>query len=104
VSYTPWKELERRHAKRMNGERLWRPDFGDSIPDGQSATDAWDCKCYLRHAAVTMFAEAEKKYREYTGKRRFHLVLFSRERRGAGDFVLLRADDFTDLLKKAGEL
>jgi hypothetical protein len=104
MSYSAWKELERRHAKRMGGERLWRPDYGDSIPDGQCATDAWDCKAYMKHAAVTMFVEAERKYREFTGYRRFHLTLFARDHRGSGDFVLLRADDFTALLRKAGEL
>lgn len=104
MSYTPWKQLERRHAARMKGKRLWRPDYSESIPDGESVTDAWDCKCYARHASVGMFVDAEKKYRDYTGKRRFHLVLFDRSRPRAGDFVLLRGDDFTALLVKAGEL
>jgi len=94
----PWKDLERRHAKRMRGERLWRPDFGDSMPDGQSDTDTWDAKCYARHAAVSLFVTAEKKYRTFTRGRRFHLVLFSRDRKAAGDFVLLRAADYADLL------
>ncbi len=100
----PWKDLERRHSKRMNGERLWRPDFSDSIPDGQSATDTWDTKCYARHAAVTLFVAAEAKYRAFTNGRRFHLVLFSRERPKAGDFVLLRAQDYADLLDKERRL
>lgn len=96
--YKAWKALERRHAKRMKGKRLWRPDFGDSIPDGESETDCWDAKAYARHSVISKFLEAEEKYRAFTGDRRFHLVLFSRDRPRAGDFVLLRAADFVDLV------
>lgn len=101
---TAWKNMERRVAKALGGVRLWRPDFGDSIPDGESVFEAWDTKCYQRHAAVTLYVEAEKKYRAYTGTRRFLLVLFSRERRGSGDFVLMKMDDYLTLRTKAGEL
>lgn len=100
MSYAPWKALERRHAKRMKGERLWRPDFGESAPDGQTDKDVWDCKAYQRHSAITLFVEAERKYRKWAGGRRFHLCLFARENRGAGDFVVLRAKDFEQLLAK----
>jgi hypothetical protein len=103
MTYKPWKALERRHAKRMKGNRLWRPDFSESIPDGECATDAWDCKAYQRHAVVSMFVLAEKKYREYTAGRRFHLCLYSRDHPRAGDFILIRADDFDDLRLRAGE-
>lgn len=78
----------------MKGKRLWRPDFGDSIPDGESATETWDAKAYARHSVVSMFLEADAKYRAFTGSRRFHLVLFSRDRPKSGDFVVLRADDY----------
>ena len=104
MSHAAWKDLERRHAKRMGGVRLWRPDFSDSAPDGESDTDTWDTKCYARFSVITLFRECEKKYREHAAGRRFTLVLFSREHRGAGDFVLLKADDFSDLLAKEREL
>lgn len=100
----PWKQLERRTAKNLAGIRLWRPDFGDSIPDGESETHAWDCKCYASFAAVTQFIHAEKLYRKYTKGRRFILVLFARKHVSQGDFVLLRMRDYTNLLVKAGEL
>lgn len=88
----------------MKGVRLWRPDYGDSAPDGESASDVWDCKAYNRHAAVSMFLACEAKYKQFAQGRRFHLCLFAREHRGAGDFVVLRASDFRDLLVRAGEL
>lgn len=92
--HQPWKDLERRFAKLMKGKRLWRPDFSESIPDGESDTHTWDVKCYARHAVVSMFVENERKYRGYTGSRRFVLGLFSRDRRGAGDFVVVRASHY----------
>lgn len=92
--YSAWKALERRHAKRMRGERLWRPDFGDSAPDGESDTDIWDTKAYARFSIISLFVECEKKYREWAPGKRFHLCLFSRDRVRAGDFVLLRADEY----------
>lgn len=92
--YSAWKTMERRFAKLMRGERLWRPDYGDSIPDGENETHTWDTKAYQRHAAVTLFVQNEKKYREYTGKRRFVLALFARNYRSQGDFVLVRAKDY----------
>lgn len=90
----PWKALERRHAKRMRGDRIWRQDFSEVAPDGENEFETWDAKCYQRHAAISLFADAEKKYRAYSAGRRFHLVLFARTRKGAGDFVLLRAKDY----------
>lgn len=101
MSYEPWKELERRHAKRMGGTRLWRPDFSDSQPDGENETEVWDCKCYSRFSVITLFLRAATKYRKYADGRRFHLCLFSRHNRGAGDFVLLRADDYAALVRAA---
>ena len=98
ASYSPWKALERRHAKRMKGVRLWRPDFGDTAPDGENGTDVWDCKAYERHAVITLFLRAEAKYRAWADGRRFHLALFSRKNGKAGDFVVLRAKDFEALL------
>ena len=83
---------------------MWRPDYGDSAPDGQSETDVWDCKAYQTHAAISHYVNAFNKYKEWAGDRRFHLALFSVTRRGAGDFVLLKADDFQDLLDKEREL
>lgn len=94
----PWKALERRHARRMRGARIWRQDFGEVKPDGASQDEAWDCKCYARFSVVEMFVRAEKKYRTFTGDRRFHLCLFSREHPRAGDFVLLRAADYVELV------
>lgn len=101
AKYSPWKQLERRHAKRMGGERLWRPDFGDSIPDGQTLEDVWDAKAYTKFRIHTIFSECERKYREFTGSRRFHLVLFSREHPRVGDLVVLRADDYAELVSVA---
>ena len=92
--YSAWKTFERRFAKLMGGERLWRPDYGDSAPDGESESHTWDCKAYQRHAAVTKFVECEAKYREFTGNRRFVLSLFAREHSKAGDFVVVRAKEY----------
>lgn len=95
----PWKALERRHAKRMpGGVRLWRPDFSESQPDGEARTETWDTKCYERFSVVSLFVECEKKYRAFTGKRNFHLCLFSRDRPRAGDFVLVRAERYAQLV------
>lgn len=99
MSYTPWKELERRHAKRMGGVRLWRPDYSDSQPDGETNVDTWDAKARTVFSIHTTFAVCEKKYREFTGDRRFHLVLFSRRHPKVGDLVVLRADDYAALVK-----
>jgi hypothetical protein len=99
----PWKALERRHAKRMpGGVRLWRPDYGDVAPDGESDTDVWDAKCYQRFSIVEKFVRAERKYRSFADGRRFHLVLFSRDHPRAGDFVVVRADDYAKLVEAAG--
>jgi len=99
VSYSPWKQLERRHARRLGGERLWRPDFSDVAPDGQTNADVWDAKCYQRFSVVELFVRCEAKYRRWAAGRRFHLVLFSRDHQRAGDFVLLRAVDFAHLVE-----
>lgn len=99
ASYKPWKALERRHAKRLGGERLWRPDFGESMPDGQTDRDTWDCKALSRQRIVALFAECEKKYRDFTGSRRFHLCLFDPTRPRVGDLVVLSASDFEHLLR-----
>lgn len=100
----PWKSLERRTAKLLKGERLWRQDFSEVAPDGQSVTDTWDCKCYQRFSVIEMYVKAEKKYRAYTGSRRFVLVLFSREHPRAGDFVLGPAKRYAELLEKERKL
>jgi hypothetical protein len=83
----------------MGGVRLWRPDFGDSAPDGESETDVWDCKAYATFRVHTIFQECERKYREYGRGRRFHLCLFSRDKAKVGDLVVLRADDYAELLR-----
>lgn len=98
-SYRAWKALERRHAKRLDGTRLWRPDFADSIPDGETSTETWDTKAYQRFSVITLFAEAERKYREFTGARDFHLCIFGVTQRAAGDFVLVPAERFARLLQ-----
>lgn len=95
--YVRWKALERRHAKRMGGRRLWRArDYSESVPDGETAGDVWDAKDRVSIAPLTWFREAERKYRGYVAGRRFHLVLC--DRAGRGDFVLVRADDFAALV------
>lgn len=99
--YAPWKEAERRHAKRMGGVRLWRPDFSDSQPDGETDADTWDTKVRKGVSAIALFVECEKKYREFTGKRRFHLMFYDTTRPRAGDFVLCRAEDFAELVAAA---
>lgn len=101
MSYHPWKELERRHAKRMGGVRLWRPDYSDSQPDGETDADTWDAKARESYALHTTFQSCEKKYRKFTGERRFHLVLFSRKHPKVGDLVVLRADDYAALVEAA---
>ncbi len=101
MSYSGWKQLERRHAKRMKGIRIWRKDFGESKPDGESETDVWDCKYTIHSFAVSaLFAKCEKKYREFTGDRRFSLVLYAKKASAAGDLVVLRADDYAALLEE----
>jgi hypothetical protein len=101
-AYVPWKALERRHPSRfVGGARLWRPDFSEELPDGEAVNDVWDAKCYQRFSVVEKFVQAERKYRSFTNGRRFHLVLFSREHPRAGDFVLCRADDYADLVRRA---
>ena len=104
MAYSPWKQLERRHAKRMKGDRLWRPDYGDSAPDGENATHVWDCKADAAHAAVTMFVVCEAKYKAFANGRHFHLCLFARNHPKAGDFIVIRADRHTDLLDKEERL
>jgi hypothetical protein len=99
VSYAAWKALERRHAKRMGGTRLWRPDYSDSQPDGETAWDTWDAKARASFSLHTVFQECEKKYRGFTGDRRFHLVLFSRRHPKVGDLVVLRAGDYAALVE-----
>ena len=99
ANYLSWKELERRHAKRMGGVRLWRPDFSDSQPDGETSADTWDAKTRVSFSLHTTFRECEKKYRGFTGDRRFHLVLFSRNHPKVGDLVVLRADDYAALVR-----
>lgn len=90
----PWKALERRHAKRMLGVRLWRQDFSEVAPDGENPHEIWDTKCFKRFSVIELYLRCEKKYRAFAAGRRFTLVLFSREHPRAGDFVLLRADDY----------
>lgn len=99
-----WKQLERRAAKFFNGVRLWRPDYSDSAPDGESDTHTWDAKYKLHgHALIRLFVECEMKYREYANGRRFVLYLFGGDLKRQGDFVLVRAKDYGELLDKAGE-
>lgn len=100
MSYKPWKALERRHAKRMQGERLWRPDFGESMPDGQNDRETWDCKALSAQRIVTLFQECERKYREWTGRRNFHLCLFDPKRPSAGDLVVCSATRYAELCEK----
>lgn len=97
---TAWKRLERRHAKRFTGgKRLWRPDYGESAPDGESPTECWDTKAYARFSVITLYEKAERRYREWTGGRNFHLCLYGTEQRGAGDFVLVRAERYAELVE-----
>jgi len=102
--YSAWKTFERRFAKLMGGDRLWRPNYGESAPDGESNTHVWDCKAYQRHAAITMYVEAEKKYRRYARGRQFVLALFAREHSKAGDFVLLLAKDYAKDQRRLAQL
>lgn len=104
MSYSAWKQLERRHAKQMGGERLWRQDYSESAPDGETEADVWDAKCFARFSVVALFVKCERKYRKWNNGRRFHLVLYSREHPKAGDFVLLRSADFLKMLASEREL
>ena len=104
ASANGWKGLERRAAKFFNGVRLWRPDYSDSEPDGESSTHVWDAKYKMHgHAIVRLFLDCESKYRAFTNGRRFVLYLFNGDRPAQGDFVLVRAKDYGELLDKAGE-
>lgn len=97
-----WKDLERRHAKRFfNGKRILRD--GTARPDGECATDVWEAKCRKSIAVLSgkgMFREREAAYRAEVGDRRFHMVLHEYDR--PGDFVLLRAEDYVELVRSAG--
>jgi hypothetical protein len=95
----PWKALERRTAKKLRGVRLWRPDFSDSQPDGESERFVWDTKCYQRFSIISLWLAAWKKYAGFARGRPLLLVLYSRQHRGAGDFVLLRMEDFISILE-----
>jgi hypothetical protein len=85
----------------MGGVRLWRPDFSDSDPDGESDSETWDCKVRERHAVVSTFEDCWRKYKAHAAGRRFHLCLYSRDRPGAGDFVVQRAGVYALLSAKA---
>lgn len=100
-SYKGWKELERRHAKLMNGVRLWRPDFGESAPDGESDRETWDAKYTVGNFwATTTYERCERKYREFTGDRNFHLVLFAGAKKRVGDLVVCTSKRYAELLEK----
>ncbi len=100
AGYSGWKELERRHAKRVCGKRLWRPDYSESVPDGESGFETWDCKYSINPVALlTLFEKCESKYREYTGKRNFHMVFYGKKTRHLGDIVAVRADRYAELLE-----
>lgn len=99
--YKGWKELERRHAKRMGGVRLWRPDFGDSAPDGESEQEVWDCKYTIHSFAIaTLYAKCEAKYLKYANGRGFHLAIYAKATRSLGDLVVCRAERYKVLLEK----
>lgn len=101
MSYSPWKELERRHARRMRGARYWRQDFGEQAPDGESETDYWDAKCYTTFRVHSIFWECFQKYKAWSEGKTFHLVLYSRKHKHVGDLVVLRADDYAALVEAA---
>jgi hypothetical protein len=104
MAHKPWKDLERRAAKFFGGVRLWRPDYGDSAPDGESDTHVWDAKYKQHgHAIVRRFLDCEFKYAAYADGRRFVLYLFNGSHPKQGDFILVRAKDYGELLDKAGE-
>lgn len=100
MSYKPWKALERRTAKHLGGIRLWRPDYSDSAPDGESERDTWDCKALSRQAVVRLYQECEAKYREFTGSRHFILVLFDPTRKAVGDLVVCKRERYVELEEK----
>lgn len=101
AAYKGWKELERRHAKRMKGKRLWRPDFGESMPDGENERETWDAKYSVRPVKLlSLFVECETKYREFTGSRNFHMVFYGSLTSKLGDIVACRASRYAELLEK----
>lgn len=97
-----WKTLERRHAGRfLNGKRILRD--GTAKPDGESGSDVWEAKCRQSFAVLSgkgMFRERAKAYAEYTGDRRFHMVIHEYSKHE--DFVLCRAEDYAELVKTEG--
>ena len=80
------------------GVRLWRPDFGESLPDGESPTDVWDSKRLKAMRIVTLFWECHAKYRGYASGRRFHLVVNSSDSRRP-DLVVVSADEYARLVE-----
>lgn len=84
----------------MGGERLWRPDYSDSQPDGHSEREVWDCKALSRQRIVSLFRECEQKYRAYTNGRSFHLALFDPTQARVGDLVVCKATRYEELLAK----
>ena len=83
---------------REEGERYWRQDYGVVAPDGESATDFWDAKCYATFRVHSIFRECWRKYQNWDKEKTFHLVLYSRKDKDVGDLVVLRADDYAKLL------
>ena len=100
ADYKPWKAFERRFAKLMGGTRLWRPDFSDSDPDGESDEFTWDCKVRASHAVVGTWVACFEKYKDHAQGRTFLVALYSRKHPKAGDFVVLRAADFKRILEE----
>ena len=99
MTYDRWKELERRTARKMGGKRLWRArDYSESVPDGETEEDVWDCKDRVSMAVLSWYRASEKKYRKHIDGRRFLLVLGDRD--GRGEYVLLKLDDYVELLKE----
>lgn len=97
------KAFERRHAKRMpHGKRIVRPDFGKEMPDGESGSDVWECRDRKAITVVSWFKERESQYSTYTGDRRFHVALHVPGQKT--DYVLVKADDYAELVWKEGRL
>jgi hypothetical protein len=100
AGYQRWKELERKAARKLGGKRLWRArDWSESVPDGETETDVWDCKDRVAMTCLSWYRSSERKYRRYIDGRRFLLILG--DRGGNGAYVLLPLEDYANLL---GEL
>jgi len=93
-----WKELEKKVAKVLHGERVLRgSDFSESDVDVKVPDFAWyaiDCKSRARHAHHRLMEGIREKY----CKNGRIPVLITKEKGKQGEYVTLPLKAFGDIL------